>query len=384
MENVYVISKLQNKLCGFLFEEGKLNQIKCYEEESILGNVYVGRVSNIVPNIKAAFVDIQKGETCYLPLEDYRGDKPLKIGDEIIVQVAKDKIKTKQAALTCNISITGDTVVVQTDGVIGISSKIKAEAERNRYKELLQGVIVNQFEKKCLEHEYGVILRTKATEVSEEIVIEETIKLLCKLDEILYRAKYSTLYSKLLSKESELIADVRGYNLVGKTKVITDCQEVFDECTQQDNLAIELYQEKNLSLASAYNLTKLMERATQERVYLKSGAYLVIEPTEAMIVIDVNTGKAIKGKDSETAFYKINVEAAVEIARQMRLRNLSGIIMVDFINMKEDKNNTCLLQEFKKAVEKDPIQTTVVDMTRLGLVEVTRKKVRKPLYESMK
>ena len=136
-----------------------------------------------------------------------------------------------------------------------------------------------------------------------------------------------------------------------------------------------------LPMSKLYNLQAVLERALNERVWLKHGGYLVIQPTEALTVVDVNSGKCIAGKKTEDTYLKINLEAAKEIAKQLRLRNLSGIIIVDFINLEEEENRQQLLKEFRKCLLEDPIQATVADVTALQLVEVTRKKVRKPLYE---
>ena len=166
------------------------------------------------------------------------------------------------------------------------------------------------------------------------------------------------------------------------TEVITDDKEIFDEyvnCYDEHNII--LYTDEMVSMSNLYNLKSLTDKALNSKAYLKSGAYLVIETTEAMTVIDVNTGKAIRGNNTEEYKYKINDEAAREIARQIRLRNLSGIIIIDFISMKNSEYDKMLLNRLSEYVSTDSIPTKVVDITKLGLVELTRKKVRKPLHE---
>ena len=145
---------------------------------------------------------------------------------------------------------------------------------------------------------------------------------------------------------------------------------------------LEFYEEKNISLSVLYGLEGKLEKALQDKVWLDSGAYLVIQPTEALVSIDVNTGKAIAGKqNTEETFFKVNCEAAEEIAAQLRLRNLSGIIIVDFIDMKEEEHRKKLLEKLKEEIAKDHITTRLIDMTPLGLVEITRQRIRKPLHE---
>ena len=144
---------------------------------------------------------------------------------------------------------------------------------------------------------------------------------------------------------------------------------------------MSLYTDENLPLMKLYRLESVLKSATDRRVWMKSGGYLVIEPTEALTVIDVNSGKSIKGKNAEEQFLKINIEAAKEIARQLRLRNISGIVMIDFINMKEESHNHELMKNLAEYVRTDPVRTTVVDMTKLGLVELTRQKGKRALHE---
>ena len=362
----------------FLQQDGQINEIRCYEEDSRIGNIYVARASNIVSNIKAAFVDIKKGESCYLPLEDWHGH-PFKVGDLLVVQVTKDKIKSKQATVTTQISLSGKSVVVHagTD-VVGISTKITDKEVRNTLKQQFLEVL-HDF-KPVYNTTYGGILRTHAKEMDADSLKQEAHDLLTKLDDLLTRSQYATAYSCLYQPSEAYAKDMMDL----KTKYpeltfISDVPSVVD--AMAGKLEVEYYQDKSFTLASMYRLQRCLEKTVSKRVYLKSGAYLVIEPTEAMTVIDVNSGKAIKGSNSEEILYKINLEAAKECARQFRLRNLSGIIIIDFINMKEEHNRKRLMQELQDFVSMDSVLTTVVDMTKLGLVEVTRKKIRKALHE---
>lgn len=380
-EKQYIITRLHGVTMGFLLVNGHPEEIHCYEESSRIGNIYVGRVSNIVPNINAAFVDISKGESCYLSLEDYRGEKPVRTGDLIAVQVVKDKIKTKQAAVTANVSLTGNYVIVQTDHTIGVSSKIKDAETRNMLKRRFTGVIQDfQTQKKCADIEYGGIIRTKAEHAASDFVENETVKLLCELDDVMHRAKYSTAYACLWKSKPTYITDIDNRK-DSDISVQTDLPEVMDACKAYGTALPKLYQDAMISMPARYGLEKVLDKALSKRVYLKSGAYLIVEPTEALTVIDVNSGKAIKGKDAEEIRYKLNVEAAYEVARQMKLRNLSGIIIVDFISMKSEQMQKSLLNELASAAACDSVPVNIVDITRLGLVEITRKKVRKPLHE---
>lgn len=380
----YIITKMHDVTIGFLMENAHAEEIRCYEADSLLGNIYVGRVSNILNNINAAFVDIAKGESCYLSLEDYHGDRQLKTGDLITVQVIKDKIKTKQAAVTANISISGEYVVVHAEGITGVSAKIADREMRHSLKALLSACVSRfQDQKKCQDRLYGGIVRTKAEAGDITDIENETINLLCKLDDVLYRAAYATAYSCLRKSRPAYIQDIQDLQQKG-VQIVTDIPELAAECSIYDIDEPKLYADEMIGLAAYYGLERILDKALSKRVYLKSGAYLVIEPTEAMTVIDVNSGKAIKGKNSEEMRYKLNIEAAQEISRQLQLRNISGMILVDFISMKEEDSNKRLLAELKNFTHGDTVPVQVVDITALGLVEMTRKKIRKPLYEVIK
>ncbi len=380
MSKKYIITAINNIICGFLINDGNAEIIRAYEPESILGNIYVGRVSNIVQNINSAFIDIKKGLSCYMSLEDYTGKK-LKIGDLLPVQLSKEAIKTKAPSVTTRLSLDGEYVVVMIDGKIGVSSKIKSEARREELKSIINSSM-EKFEsmKKTNDLNFGIIVRTKAEYASEEDIESETIKLLCKLDDIIHKSVYLTAYSCIFEKCPMLVKDIISYKSEN-IEIITDLQEVLQVCKKNNFTDISLYSDENVSLNSLYGLKNMINKALNKRVYLKSGAYIVIDHTEAMTVIDVNSGKAIKGTSKEEKVYAINLEAAKEIINQLILRDISGIIIIDFISMCKENSNNQLLKELKTYAEADKTQTTVVDITRLGLIEITRKRVRKPLHE---
>ena len=191
---------------------------------------------------------------------------------------------------------------------------------------------------------------------------------------------------------SAYLCDIRDGYANALTEIVTDDQTIYAqikeylETYQEEDLdKLRLYEDHQITLSALYNIEKRLDEATREHVWLKSGAYLIIQHTEAFNVIDVNTGKAIAGKKkAQETFLKINLEAAREAARQIRLRNLSGIIIIDFIDLLDKKDQEILMRELADLFRKDPVKTTVVDITALNLVEITRKKVRKPLHEQLK
>ena len=383
----FVFTEWNKKKLGILFEDGKAMEIRCYEADSILGNVYRARVSNLSPNINAAFVDIKKGESCYLSMDDYHGEK-LKVGDLVTVQVVRDKIKTKRYAVTTDISLQGDYAVTTLFAPVGVSSKITDSARKKELKTLMQNLLIAEQDAQFYLAEgnvaeierikkltFGGIIRTQAEHAEDAAITREIEGQARLLYSIMKKSEYATQYTCLYHTEVEYIKDIRRMHALQDVEIVTDIPEVTEAISE-----IPLYTDE-YTLTLRYSLASLLEKTLSKRAYLKSGAYLVIEPTEAMTVIHVNSGKSIKGKNAEEQFLKINIEAAKEIARQLRLRNISGIVMIDFINMKEESHNHELMKNLAEYVRTDPVRTTVVDMTKLGLVELTRQKGKRALHE---
>ena len=383
----FVFTEWNKKKLGILFEDGKAMEIRCYEADSILGNVYRARVSNLSPNINAAFVDIKKGESCYLSMDDYHGEK-LKVGDLVTVQVVRDKIKTKRYAVTTDISLQGDYAVTTLFAPVGVSSKITDSARKKELKTLMQNLLIAEQDAQFYLAEgnvaeierikkltFGGIIRTQAEHAEDAAITREIEGQARLLYSIMKKSEYATQYTCLYHTEVEYIKDIRRMHALQDVEIVTDIPEVTEAIPK-----IPLYTDE-YTLTLRYSLASLLEKTLSKRTYLKSGAYLVIEPTEAMTVIDVNSGKSIKGKNAEEQFLKINIEAAKEIARQLRLRNISGLVMIDFINMKEESHNHELMKNLAEYVRTDPVRTTVVDMTKLGLVELTRQKGKRALHE---
>lgn len=356
-----------------------------------LGSVYVGKVKNIVKNINAAFIEIAGGRMCYLPLAKkqhpiFANGVPkdnIVIGDELLVQVERESVKTKAPTVTTNINITGKYVVLtHGDRKIGISAKIKEEEERKRLRDIA-GKYANET--------FGLVVRTNSRNVEADVIEHEIQILLQKYERISRYAIHFTRFSLVEKGLPNYLCDIRDNNQSNLDEIVTDDKEIYEEMKeylsqfqQEDLVKLRFYQDEMISLKNIYSITSKIEKAFKKNVWLKSGGYLVIEPTEALTVIDINTGKAVKGrKNEQETFYKINMEASVEIARQIRLRNMSGIILIDFIDMKEQEKRDRLMEEFGNLLSKDPVKTALIDMTRLNLVEVTRKKVRKPLWEQI-
>ena len=234
-------------------------------------------------------------------------------------------------------------------------------------------------------------MRTKAAQAPEELLREEFERLSSICRKVLTAGKHQSCFSRVYREPPAYAAGIRSLKKESLSRIITDDLEIYETLSEylltyqpEDRGKLRFYTEESPDLNRLYKVASSLKAALQERVWLKSGAYLIIQPTEALTVIDVNTGKYDgRGKSRET-FLRINLEAARETARQLRLRNLSGIIVVDFIDMEEEADKKALMELLEQELLKDPVKTVLVDMTPLGLVEITRKKVRKTLKEQAK
>ena len=382
----------QELIVSAYYEDGKAVELSCFcpEETELLGSIYIGKVKNIVKNIEAAFIEIEGGILCYYSLREQ--EEPLYIkektgsrlspGDELLVQVNREAVKTKAPAVTCNLNFPGKYLVLTTgEKKLGLSSKLsKEEKERLR-------VIAEPF----LTGEFGVIVRTNAAQAPEELLREEFERLSSICRKVLTAGKHQSCFSRVYREPPAYAAGIRSLKKESLSRIITDDLEIYETLSEylltyqpEDRGKLRFYTEESPDLNRLYKVASSLKAALQERVWLKSGAYLIIQPTEALTVIDVNTGKYDgRGKSRET-FLRINLEAARETARQLRLRNLSGIIVVDFIDMEDEADKKALMELLEQELLKDPVKTVLVDMTPLGLVEITRKKVRKTLKEQAK
>ena len=379
-----------------LSEEERIVEIRLEsdQEKSILGNIYTGQVENIASNIQSAFVQIEPGKRCYYSLAEAqravfsagrKGNGPLRPGDELLVQVSRDAMKGKLPALTSNLNFTGRYLVLTTgDKKFGLSSKLALE-DRHR----LSGWLKEEAERP--DKEFGIIVRTNAADASKEEILKELEWLKGRYHKAVVQGRNRTCFSLVLETEPFYVAAVRDAYGRDLDEIITDVPEIremilgyLEEISPELKEKLRFYQDKLLPLYKLYRVETALDAIQKEKVWLNSGGFLVIQQTEAFVSIDVNSGKYTGKKKMEETFRKINLEAAAEISRQLRLRNLSGIILIDFINMENPDHRDELFHVLQKLLRKDPVKSRAIDITPLHILEMTRKKVRRPVIEDIR
>lgn len=441
-----LFTSYRGKDCAFLIRKERLTAACVLSEmASKIGAIYIGKIKNMVKNIDACFVEIADREICFLPLKkavcpyllNRKYDGRLLEGDTLLVQVERDAQKTKQASVTAHISFSNDCFALTMGSCqIGYSSGLGRE-QRDRLKNKVtylfgEGVIAQDGKliqnwdnllsissvKRLADENIsisllplpptGCIVRTRAADMvyedgevqtiqadpmrtdSRPDLLEQFFALTEQYARLLHTARYRSCFTCLKKAPSALefaiqaVASEQEYQ-----EIVTDNEVLYEELLEygsshSDSRPIRLYRDELLSLSRLYSLESKMETALESRVWLKSGGYLIIQRTEAMTVIDVNSGKYETRKGNEEAMLTVNLEAAKEVALQLRLRNLSGIIIVDFINMSQDTSKAQVMSLLRQLTGKDRVKTVIVDMTPLGLVEITRKKTNRPLWEQLK
>ncbi|MGD8208176.1 MAG: ribonuclease G [Thiohalocapsa sp.] len=382
-----------------IVENGVLQElmIERVRKRSIVGNIYKGRVCRVLPGMEAAFVDIGLERAAFLHASDVatvtreelpNGEEPrlepignlLHEGQQLLVQVIKEPIGTKGARLTTHITVPSRYLVLMPGSEnIGISTRIEEEGERQRLKAALEGL------SRSVEVRHGYIVRTAAEGVGED-ALERDLRFLERLwarlqDQADTAAPGSEVYSDL----PLLFRTLRDLVDTEVEKVRIDSRETLQRVldfaqSYVPGIAsrIEHYPGER-PIFDLYGVEDEIQRALERKVQLKSGGYLIFDQTEAMTTIDVNTGAFVGHRNLEETIFKTNLEAAQAIARQLRLRNLGGIIIIDFIDMTDEEHKRQVLRALEKALERDHAKSQVCDVSPLGLVEMTRKRTRESL-----
>lgn len=375
-----------------LVENGKLIEryIEKQKQERLEGNIYLGIVENVLPGMQAAFVDIGKDKNTFIHIRDivpkvsnetgnknedfseYNIKDYLKVGMPILVQVKKDSTNKKGARISAHLSIPGRFVVIMpNEKFVTISQKIDDEEERKRLKNIL---------KENIPDGYGAIIRTSAMSKSKEEIIEDVKQTMQTYEDI--KQKYNIEANKGKNIKPKLIYKSEDITLriltdlmdQGLTRIITNNKTMYsqiEEKLKKANKTIKVDLQENV--LDIYNLNQQLESLQSRKIWLKCGGFITIDKTEALTAIDVNSGKYTGKKDLEQTIFTVNKEATVEIAKQLRLRDIGGIIIIDYIDMQNKENEEKIIKIFEEQLKKDRSKTQIVGFSKLNLLEMTRK-----------
>lgn len=407
MNTKYIITKVGNALVSAIYnnDDNNCHYLKLLDSGSCVGNIYIGRVENVVKNIDAAFVEFHNKEKGYFSLKDNKhplflnnkNNSSVNIGDKLIVRVEKEPVKTKPATLSDVVEISGNYVVV-TNSLSGINLSKKIPRNLPLTTTLVkdcENILTSKYDGITKELGYpdyfkcGILLRSICKDASLEEVVSDLSQTLDKFYSIIRNALFGTFYTCLYENKPEFINDCIHLSGTNEVEVITDLEPVYNKVREQfldsSKLKVRLYKDELLPLYKLYSIEKEIELALSKKVWLKSGGYLIIEQTEAMCVVDVNSGKCIpksrKQEDIEKTALKVNLEACDILMRQLMIRNISGMIIVDFISMKSKENEELIMAHLRSLAKNDLAGTQIIDITKLGLVEITRKRTGKSLAE---
>ncbi len=417
MQEILLNIESKETRCAHL-KHGQLHDLTIDRKKSrhLTGNIYRGRVTNILHNIQSAFIDIHEGENGFIHISDIlentkkfeemfdmdfdldyditkmsAAPKPkeisqlLKIDQPVLVQVVKEAMGTKGARLTSNISIAGRYLVLLPNNPHrGVSRKIEDKNMRDRLKKLIRSFEMPQ--------DMGLICRTASGSATTDQMIDEAHELLNTWQSIVEKFHKSNKPA-LLFEESDLIKRVVTLCvdkkidrlLIDDHVIYLRCKHLYQKYMSEHPLKIEFYRDK-VPMFERFNVEKEIDRAVKRKIWLGSGGYLFFDRTEAMHTIDVNSGRSStnpSGADVEETLVRINLEAAEEIARQLRIRNVGGLIICDFIDMRSRKNQRRVLEKLKECMKEDSAKCTILGMSEFGLVEMTRQRNRESLAQTI-
>jgi ribonuclease E len=382
-----------------IVEDGILEEfaLEVASREQLKGNIYKGVISNIEPSLQAAFVHYGPERQGFLPISEvhpeyFQQESPqrgrpkiqevLKKGQEVLVQVIKEEIASKGAYLTTYISLPGRfLVLLPGQDQVGISRKIEEEALRQEIKEAVQSFKLPQG--------VGLIVRTASANAKKRDLLKDYQYLYNIWEEIKRNAGASPAPSLIYKELDLVIRTIRDYYTTDINEILIDDGDTFNQIKRffqsfspKHTKALKLYKEKR-PIFSKYQIEEQLERLYDNQVPLKSGGSIVINATEALVAIDVNSGRCISPKDIELTAFKTNLEAAEEVARQLRLRDLGGLIVIDFIDMKDRKHRKDVEKELKAALKKEKARVTVGQISKFGLLELSRQRLRSGMATSL-
>ncbi|MDI6771875.1 MAG: Rne/Rng family ribonuclease [bacterium] len=382
-----------------VLEDGTLVNLFVERSEPVAGNIYKGRVTNVLPGMDAAFVDIGLERNAFLHVADIRSQRldgeeveesfgrgaiaeQLRSGQEILVQVTKEPMGSKGARVTTYVALPAHYLVLMpTVNYVGVSRRINNEAERKRLRQIAERV---------RPEKVGIIVRTAAEGVEEKVLSDDVVFLLQMWNRVLERARSGKAPAPVYQDLRLIRRVVRDLFTEDVERFVVDSPEEYGRIADllssfapQLRPRLVLHRDEE-PVFERRGIEREIDRALRRRVWLKSGGYVVIDRTEALTVIDVNTGKYVGKTDLTTTILRTNLEAVGEVVRQITLRDIGGIILVDFIDMEKADHRQRVLDALEEAVKRDRSKAHVIDLTGLGLVEITRKRVYQDLDEIMR
>lgn len=376
-----IINKVNKDIAIYVLEDNSLCEmyVKNADKEGILGNIYIGNVVDIVDGMQAAFVNIGLEKKAFISLKDamkkvdvtkelldtnIKMSEVLKHDQKLLVQVKKEPSGEKGARVSTHITLPGNYIVIMPDtDIVTVSQKIENEEEIKRLKKIVKDVLPESF---------GAIVRTDAEHVEDKLIKQDVENLL-------------ELWTKILKNKANDVSIVyNDYDMVAKTlrdivnknttTIYVNDKEIFNRVSEKvPNIECKFYE--NVDLVSKLGLETEVSKANERKIWLKHGGQIVIDKTEALTAIDVNSSKYTGFKDLETTTLSVNLEAAVEIMKQIRLKDIGGIIVIDYIDMKEKEHQEQIIEIMKKEAKKDRSRVDIREFTELNLVELTRKKM---------
>ncbi|MBM7097606.1 Rne/Rng family ribonuclease [Bacillus sp. H-16] len=385
-----ILNTITDEKRGAILENGKVVEwlVELPAGAARVGDIYKGRVTKVLPGMEAAFVDLGIGKDGYLHSKDVRatdgGKKPIascvKQGQEVLVQVAKEEMSTKGPKLSEFIQLPGQSIVyLPYSDYVAVSKRLGEDELRKEWR---------TFGQETVEAPEGIIIRTAAKELSMDQVRQELDVLREMFRDSLVDSKEKGAPALVFEGGSMILQVARNYAHRPNTKITIDHPKDYTFLTRWlkmnpfEQAEVRLHKERG-GIFTVFDLEKKLEQVFSKQVWLKNGGSLIIEETEAMTVIDVNTGKFTGKTSLEDTVVKANCGAAVAVAEQLRLRDLGGIIIVDFIDMEDEKSQELVLKTLNDALREDRTRTTVIGFTKLGLVEMTRKKARSTVAERL-
>ena len=376
--NKVIITQYEGFVFVGLFEDGKITDMGLFDPgKEAIGTVYLCDIKDRLPNIDACFVNYSDGKKGFLKSSEFKN------GDRVALQLKNESVGNKEPIFSDKIELASNNLIAKKGkGIIKVSAKLEDKLKQH---------FIENLSKPAAENKLDIIVRTSAKDQPDEVILHELNELIDTFVDIDFKAETRTVHSILYRPLDEYISYAIELLKIGADEVITDIFEIYEFLSDESkapfgkyDVTVSFYQDGSVPLSLLYKIGYTVNCALDRKVLLKSGAELVFDKTEAMTVVDLNTAHCLKGRNSEETFLKINIEAGKELMRQLKLRNISGMVIVDFINMRSKDSYKALMDEIRMRASEDTVKIDNISFSKLMLLEMTRQKKRLPLAELMR